>query len=589
MKTIITIIILFFAINIYAQSGITAKELKTHVSYLASDELKGRKTGTDGGVKAAEYIRNDFKENKLELLGDNGFQYFEVTTGVQLEKTNSLKINDFSAKTWEDNIPMVISGNGKLSSKVVFVGYGFDIDTDSIKWNDYKNINVKGKWVLILRGDPEIHNRQSFYIPYSSDRSKVLTALKYEAAGVLFVSGMEFDKKDNLEELKYGRGNAQMQIPVIHIKRQLANKILEKSKTDIETIEAQLIEKKEPILVKTKAKVSAEVNIKYIKAKTQNVVAIRRSNNKAFSNEYIVVGAHYDHLGMGGQNSGSRMPDTIAVHNGADDNASGVATLLEIAEEFAKRKTNNGRNIIFIAFGAEEMGLIGSSYFVNNSLVDLKSIKCMINLDMVGRLDKKSPVLTIAGTGTAEEFNEFLDKNKNDKIKFVYSPGGFGASDHSSFYMQDIPVLFFNTGAHADYHTPFDDVETINYDGQEQLSKIVFDITNQLSIRSEALTFKETAGKATGRKHGRGYKVTLGIIPGYGDDSNTGLRVDGVRKDGPAEIGGMQKGDRIVAINGEEVLNIYDYMELLGKLSAGQNATVDVMRNNEKIVLLIKL
>ncbi len=588
MRTTITVLILFFAIQLSAQSGITAKELKTHVSYLASDEMKGRKPGTEGGLKSAEYIRNKFKENKLELLGDNGFQYFEVTTGVQLGETNSLKINDFSAKTREDNIPMAISGNGKVESKVVFVGYGFDIDTDSIKWNDYKNVNVKGKWVLILRGDPEIHNRESFFIPYSSERSKVLTAIKNEAAGVLFVSGI-VDKKDNLAELKYGRGNAQMKIPVIHIKRQLADKILEKSKTNIETLEAELIENKKSNSLKTKAKVSAEVNINYIKVKTQNVVAMRKSNNKKFSNEYIIVGGHYDHLGMGGENSGSRMPDSIAVHNGADDNASGIASILELSEEFAKRKSNNGRNIIFVAFGAEEMGLLGSSYFVNNSPVDLKSINCMINLDMVGRLDEKEPSITIAGTGTAEEFNTFLDKNEPESINFSYSPGGYGSSDHSSFYMKDIPVLFFNTGAHADYHTPLDDIETLNYKGQEELTKLIFEITNQLSIREEALTFKETAGKATGRKHGRGYKVTLGIIPGYGDDSNTGLRIDGVRSGGPAEIGGMKKGDRIVAINGEEVLNIYDYMEFLGKLSVGQNATVDVMRGDKKVILLIKL
>jgi aminopeptidase-like protein len=283
------------------------------------------------------------------------------------------------------------------------------------------------------------------------------------------------------------------------------------------------------------------------------------------------------------------MPDTSAVHNGADDNASGVASVLEIAEAFKKDKIKPDRSIIFMAFGAEEMGLLGSAYYVKNPVVELKKTYAMVNLDMVGKLDQEEPVVTIAGTGTAKEFNALLDSYK-DKVDFdmAYSPDGYGASDHSSFYSDNVPVLFFNTGAHQDYHTPFDDVETLNYEGQEKVTKFILEVLSELSLKQEELTYVET-GSYQGRPTGRGLRVTLGIIPGFGDTSNKGLRVDGTRKGGPAESGGMKKGDVITAINGEKIKNIYEYMDVLGKLKAGQQITVDVTRKEKTVVLIIQL
>ena len=307
-------------------------------------------------------------------------------------------------------------------------------------------------------------------------------------------------------------------------------------------------------------------------------------------NEYIIIGGHYDHLGMGGKNSGSRKPDTIAVHNGADDNASGVASVIEIAEKFASLKTPTKRSIIFIAFGAEEIGLLGSAYFTNNPLIDLSKIYAMLNLDMVGKLDKEKPTLTIAGTGTAIEFEEFLKKyDSKTNIKFALSASGFGASDHSSFYSKNIPILFFNTGAHQDYHTPEDDTEFINFEGQKQISDIIYEIAFELAESKETLTFQETNESQSKGKYSRNFKVTLGIMPGFGDTENKGLRVDGVSKGRPAEIGGMKKGDIITAIDGKPILNIYDYMERLGECKEGQIINVDVNRKDEKIVLRIQL
>ena len=218
----------------------------------------------------------------------------------------------------------------------------------------------------------------------------------------------------------------------------------------------------------------------------------------------------------------------------------------------------------------------------------MKRVYTMLNLDMVGRLNEEKDV-TIAGTGTVAEFNDILDayKSKTD-LKLSYSPGGSGASDHSSFYRMNIPVLFFNTGAHEDYHTPFDDTELINFEGQELVTNLIFDIFMELQSRKGKLNFTETQMPES-QKSSRNFKVTLGIMPGFGDTSNKGLRVDGATKGGPAETGGIKRGDIITAINGEKIANIYEYMEILGTLEAGQRIMVDIMRDDKKVVLAIQL
>ncbi len=586
MKNLIFISALLLNICVNAQS-ITEKDLKETIYFLASDSLKGRAPGTPEMKVAAEYIREQFKKNGLILLGDNGFQYFDIITGVKPSGKNKLKIRGFSCKTFEDNIPMPFSGNGNVSAKVVFAGYGFDINTENFKRNDYANIDVKNKWVLILRGAPETNDKDNPLNAYSSDLSKVMTAIKKGAAGVLLVSGENFDKNDKLNELKYGRGNAQVKIPVIHIKRYLADKILKKRK--ITDYEKQLAKSSESVSFDTQAKVKATVNIKYVKTRTQNVVGLLPGNNKTLSQEYLIAGAHYDHLGFGGKNSGSRMPDTVAVHNGADDNASGIAALLEIIQKFKDKKIRPDRSILFAAFSGEEEGLLGSAYFVNHPLINLDKVLVMINIDMVGRL-KKNNTLTIAGTGTAKEFNKLLDSyKKKTKLNLSYSPGGFGSSDHSSFYMKDIPVLFFNTGAHEDYHTPFDDADKINLRGEVKVTKLIFDIIYDFSERREPLTFTKTKNPRKKGAYGKGFKVTLGIMPGFGDTENKGLRVDGTSKGGHADKAGIKRGDIITAINGEKISNIYEYMEVLKKLNPGQKITVNILRNGKKELLTIQL
>jgi hypothetical protein len=587
MKYTITSLFLILGILSFAQS-ITVDDLKKHVSYLASDELKGREPGTEGDKAAADYIRGEFKNNGLQLLGEDGFQYFDIVNGIKALDNNHLYIDKFSCKVFEDNVPFPFSGNGDVTASAVFAGYGIEADNDKLKRNDYEGIDVKGKWVLILRGNPEPENKMSAFGPFSSDLSKVMTAIKKGAAGVLLVSGESFDKEDKLTELKFGRGNAQSEIPVIHIKRALADKVLGKGKS-IVALEKELIETKAVKSFGMKTKIRGVVSIEYTKFRTQNVIGMIPGNNKTLASQYIVVGAHFDHLGMGGKNSGSRMTDTLAVHNGADDNASGVASMLEIAQRFKDENIRPDRSIVFIAFGAEEKGLLGSAWFVNHPLVDLKKVYAMLNLDMVGRLNEQK-ILTVSGTGTATEFDTLISalKAKTD-MQLVLSPGGYGASDHSSFYVNNIPVLFFNSGAHQDYHTPFDDTELINFDGQLKITEFVFAFLSELTGKSELLTYQSTGNPNDTNQGNRTFKVTLGIMPGIGDVENKGLRVDGTRKDGPAEVGGIKRGDVITAINGEKIANINEYMELLNKLEVGQRIMVDINRSGEKMIVTIQL
>jgi Zn-dependent M28 family amino/carboxypeptidase len=350
-----------------------------------------------------------------------------------------------------------------------------------------------------------------------------------------------------------------------------------------------LDEASDPSSFNTGITLAASTDIIQTKKQTQNVVAFLRGSDDILKNEYIIVGAHYDHLGMGGPGSGSRAVDTLAVHNGADDNASGVAGVLEIAEKMALGDQTNSRSIIFIAFGAEEMGLLGSKYFVNHSPVEIQNISAMFNFDMIGRFKPEEKALMIGGTGTSLSTEDILDSFADDlEFSLAYASEGFGASDHASFYAKDIPVFFITSGAHEDYHTPFDDADLLNYSGADQIAEFAYDLIFEVANRDEALVFQE-AGPKQRTGGGRGFKVVLGIMPDFASQENDGLGVDAVRKDGPAFRGGMLKGDKITALNGKPVSNIYDYMTRLKELESGQTITVDVIRNGEKMVLIVQL
>lgn len=568
---------------------ITIAELKDHISYLASDKLKGRQPGTPEDKLSAEYIKKQFVTDGCTPLTKDGFQYFEVVTEAIANAKNVITFNNYSPSLGTDFTPYNFSASGSVNADVVFAGYGFALTDSTLRWNDYQSIDVKGKWVMVLRADPELEKSDSKFIPYSNERSKVLTAKDNGAAGVLFVTGVEFDKNDKLVKLEADQTETNMGIPVFHIKRDVADKILNHTGNTIAGLESQMKKDKSPNSFDCKTIIAGTSNVEFKKVKTQNVIYTLKGNDKVLKNEYVVIGAHFDHLGMGGPSTSSRMPDSIAVHHGADDNASGVASILEIAQELAANKKQLKRSVIFIAFGAEEIGSIGSKYFITHPLVEKSKIKAMINIDMVGRL-KDTKELLIGGSGTSVETEELLTTlGKNRNIVLSMSPNGFGPSDHSAFYAENIPVFFFSTGAHSDYHTPKDVVDQINFEGLKVIDDYIYDLSQNIINREKDLTFQEAGPKGNSNKPTRGSKVKLGIMPNFGKSDVDGLRVDGVTPGSAAFNGGIKKGDVIVAIEGKVIHNIYEYMSRMEKLKPGQTISIDIIRDNKKEVFIIHL
>ncbi len=442
------------------------------------------------------------------------------------------------------------------------------------------------KWAMMLRADPEVDNAMSGFASFSADRDKAMLAKDKGAGGVLLVSGQNFDSEDEFEGLV--KGEFSVGIPVLRISRPLADLILSYSENTITSLENELNENRQAVSFNTKSIVEAESELIQEMVNTQNIVMQLPGTDPQLKNQYIIIGGHFDHLGTGGPGTSSRAVDTIAVHYGADDNASGVAGMMEIAEKAASSKTNR-RTLVFAAFAAEEMGLLGSKHLAANLPFEADSVDAMINLDMIGRL-KENSLVQIGGVGTAPGLKELINKETDTTIfELSLSDEGYGPSDHSSFYGKDIPVLFISTGAHLDYHTPYDTPAKINYRGLEAISLLAYDYMEEIDSETEKLVFTEAGPKTQVSRGMRKKGVTLGIMPDFAGNVQNGLRADFVTPGKPAQLGGMQKGDIITAINGMAVNNIQDYMFRLSKLNHGETINVEILRDDNKELLLIKL
>ncbi|HET8804540.1 MAG TPA: M20/M25/M40 family metallo-hydrolase [Aequorivita sp.] len=301
----------------------------------------------------------------------------------------------------------------------------------------------------------------------------------------------------------------------------------------------------------------------------ENVIAYLDNN----AENTIVIGAHYDHLGMGGESSLYREGEEI--HNGADDNASGVAMMLHLADSLKKKDSPKNNNYLFIAFSGEEEGLLGSNYFVKNPTIDTKKITYMINMDMVGRLNSEK-TLAVYGLGTSPILKQTVTANAGD-LKITENESGVGPSDHTSFYLADIPVLHFFTGQHEDYHKPSDDTEKVNFEGMEIVSNYIFRIIKDLDSQKK-LPFRKTKNESEVVPD---FKVTLGVVPDY-LFSGKGMRIDGISEDRPAQKAGLQKGDIVVKMGEFEVTDMMSYMKSLSKFEKGQTAIVTVERNGSQ-------
>lgn len=592
------------------------KNLREHVTYLASDELEGRKTGERGGTVAAGYVSNMFQRFKLKPgfkddSGKQGFlQPFDYFSGIELAEGNRLSANGRDLRLFDEWLPIGLSPNGSVNAQfMAFAGFG--IKAADLNHDDYAATDVRGGIALVLDGTPDSGNPHSAFARFGL-HAKANVAKEQGAEALVIISDKDFSK--DKPELLYDQRLGNTAIPTAVISRKAAEEILKLESGELDTLAEWLAKRSEtPENIKIRIdgipnlKATIAVNLEKKKAEAYNVIGIVPGRDERLKNEAIVIGAHYDHLGRGG--SGSLSPNSSDIHNGADDNASGTASLLELARRIRKEKKNK-RTIIFIAFGGEEDGLLGSKAYVDNPVFPIENTVAMINMDMVGRL--KDDRLTVGGIGTADVWKELVEKLNTGTLqaKNLPEPGpplhqinggsfesvsiasakifdlqlsqdGFGPSDHSSFYGKKIPVLFFFTGTHADYHKPSDDADKVNYEGLAKINAFIEEIVLYVDSRADRPAYKVADSAPMGGRVR--FNVTLGTIPNYGDSGNEGLAIDGVRNDSPADKAGLKSGDKIVKLAGRDIKNISDYMFVLAEMKAGEEYEVVVMRGGQRV------
>jgi aminopeptidase YwaD len=576
---------------------ISADRIKANIRYLASDELEGRMSGAPGNVKAATYIAKIMQSSGLEPAGDSGtyFQSFEFVSAVKLGPENMLAFDGQSVK--EKQIPLLadadfrpfgFSSNASVTAPLVFVGYG--ISAPDAKYDDYANLDVTGKVVVMLRYSPEGNDPRSELNRFSQTRNKARIARDKGAAAMIMVTGPNDDQEDELIKLAHDHSfSSTSGIPAVSVKRSVLEPLIRAAGYDLKTIQDSIKASRRPLTFAFQGvNVTVQTDIVQVMARTSNVAGYLEGRDPKLKDQVIIIGAHFDHLGYGGPGSGSMAPDTVAVHHGADDNASGTAGLLELIRAFSGRPSELRRSLLCLAFTGEELGTLGSTYYVNHPFLPLDRTVVMVNLDMIGRLDRKA--LSVYGTGTSPEWPALLAKeNADSSFALLQIQDGYGPSDQSVFYAKDLPVLFFFTGTHGDYHKPSDEWEKINYAGEERIVRYVYDIVKDVEAQADRPTFTKAQSSAPmGGGESRGYRVSLWIVPDFGETKD-GMKIGGIRPDGPAERAGLKAGDIIVKMAGKRVTNIYDYMGVLSELKAGEVVEVVVMRDGKPLSVNAKM
>jgi hypothetical protein len=567
------------------------------VKFLASPEMRGRATGSPELEKAAAYIRDQFRGMRLKpVSGDSYYQDFDVTTSARLGKKNELTYTTGAAaetlRFEQDFIPLNLSAPGEVSGDVVFAGFG--ITAPEYNYDDYSGIDVKGKIVLLLRHEPQEFDEKSVfegkvYTAHSQIFSKAANAKIHGAKAVLMVNdvGTHSGDADDLEKFGATAGPDNSGIEFVQVKANVVNRWLALSGKTLETIESDIDKDLHPesFALSGKLHLNMDVDIGREVKTVHNVVAYLPGE----TSEYIVIGAHYDHLGLGEQFS---MAPSLAgtVHPGADDNASGTAGVIELARWFS-REPKNQRGILFLTFAGEELGLLGSSYYVNHPLLPLKDDVAMINMDMIGRVRDHKVYVGGVGTGTtfAAILKDLVPKHGFDAD--LTEKAGYGSSDHTSFTTKQVPVLFFFSGLHADYHKPSDTWDKIDAPDAVGLLDLVADVTSHLvdgSPRPQFVRVAETqppgevANPHSGKVTGGGYGPDFGSIPDFTELPN-GVRFADVRPGSPAAKAGLKGGDVLTEFDGKPIQNLYDFTYALRASHPGQEVLVKVLRGNQTI------
>lgn len=535
-----------YAQDCYPVNHDQISRIEADVVFLSDDALEGRYPGTAGADAARDVIAKSFEQAGLVPMGDGGFyQMFNVSEPVKVNKKKTFfAYNNDTLNVGEQFMATAFSSNAAITGKTVWVNYG--ITSPEKKYDDYKKVkSLDGMIAVMDISSPDGIHPHSEYAKYHDLGTRVNTAKEKGAIGVVLVNlgEMAEDVRGGYKKIRSAG------IPVIFLKDdQVAKKI------------------------KKKKEITFGVQQKEKKVEAFNVIGFL-DNQKPTT---VVIGAHYDHLGFGGTGTGSLYKGEPAIHNGADDNASGTAALMELARYLGKREDLTGHNYLFVAFSAEEMGLLGSNYFVNNPTYDVEYMAYMVNMDMVGRMEDKR--IQIGGTGTASEWRNVLDELPCKGFDYKLDPSGVGPSDHTSFYNANIPVLHFFTGTHMDYHKPSDDADKINYTGIAEVVSLIKTVMKSVD-KTERLEFQQTKNE-NARKAPR-FSVTLGIVPDYMYEDG-GVRIDGVTEGKPASKAGLQKGDVIIQLGEIKVVDMYAYMNALAAFKKGDKTTVVYKRDGQE-------
>ncbi len=552
--------------------------LLMHASYLANDAREGRGIGTAGLDSSAQYIARRFEEYGLRpLFGESFRQPFEMGWGVEPDSDRCYLTQGDNRLTYGKHLmPLGFTGNGQINAPVVFVGYG--ITADEYDYDDYAGVDVKDAIVLAFDGEPAADDPDSrfegtVHTPHSEWRNKAINAKTHGAAGFLLVRGMEAEG-DTLFTLKTEAPYRDVGIPCAMITREGASVLVPDLKLtaaqrsiDLNETPRSMPASKEPLTLSI--------------AVERETIAVTNIGGKlpGDPDRIIVVGAHYDHLGFGQE--GTTEPGVYGVHNGADDNASGVAILLEMARILADKGSSSRPTLWFVSFTGEEVGLVGSSHFVNQPPETLDKVQFMLNIDNVGRMQATN--LSVLGVGSAKELKRMAEEvGQAAGLTISAAGGGYGPSDQTSFYARGIPVSHLLTTPHLDYHSTRDDVDMLNGEGMVRVLDFALCFLDELAEPGLMLTYVEQTPPTPSKS--RGNRPSLGTIPDFAQpDSIRGVRIQGVRDGAPAALAGLQQGDILVRMGEVIIDNIYDFVFALDNHNPHDKVKIEFLRNGERL------
>ncbi len=598
-RRLASVLLLFWGAAAWAATAtVDPQQYLAEVRYLASEKLKGRGTGTPELDQAAGYIAARFREFGLKPLDARGyFQAFNVTTNARLGDANRFAYTDNGRRTElkfrEDFIPFNFSSSGELSGPVAFAGYG--ITAPEYHYDDYAGLDVKDKIVLILRHEPQEYDEKSvfagrIYTEHAQFFSKASNAKMHGARAVILINDRanHAAEQDTLENFANTVGPADAGIPFVQIKAEVAGRWFAGAGKKLEDIQAAIDKDLKPrsFALPGRLRVEARLDLERAQKQVNNVAAYLPGQ----TDEYIVIGAHYDHLGLGEQFS--MAPSEVGtVHPGADDNASGTAGIIELARWFS-RQPQPRRGVLFVAFAGEELGLLGSSYYVNHPELPIQKAVAMINLDMIGRI--REGKVFVGGVGSGTNLKAMLeDIAPKYRMNLDYSDiGGYGSSDHTSFTTKQVPVLFFFSGLHGDYHKPSDTWDKIEAGEAVKLLALVSDVAGRLIDTAERPMFVRMAqpahGDAVAGSAGGGYGAYFGSIPDFGQTTK-GVKFADVGPGSPAAQAGLKAADVLVEFDGKPIGNLYDFTYALRAKKPGDEVTVKVLREGRPVTAKVKL